>query len=1033
MKKFNLTEYCLGHQQVVFFFVLLFFIAGTFSYFQLGRSEDPEFTVRQMIVQVAWPGATAKQVEEQVTDKIEKKLQETPGLDYINSYSRPGAAVIFVNLSEDMRIQDIRPTWQRVRNLVQDTWSTMPEGVIGPSFNDTYGDTFGSIYAVTADGFSFAEMKTEVDRIRLKLLEVPDVGKVELEGNQPEKIYIEFENNKLAALGIDPQQIVDTLSKQNAMNAAGRVETTSDNVYMRVTGIFQNVEDIKNIAIRANNRLFRLGDIAEVKRDYADPPEPKMYYNGQPAIGLAVSMQDGGNILNLGDHLNQTIERITQELPLGMEIHAVSDQPKVVRSSINEFVETLLLAIIIVLGVNFLSLGKRAGFVVALSIPLVICISFLAMKLFNINLHKVSLGALIIALGLLVDDAIISIEMMELKLEEGWTKFRAATYAYTVTSKPMLTGTLITAAGFLPVAISTGKAAEYTGTLFSVVTIALLASWVVSVTVIPLFGYHILKIKPLTESDSSKNLQENSEGKFKQIFRKVLYHCLHHNKLVIVATLAAFIVSLGIGRLVTQEFFPTSLRPELIVELTLPEGSSFQATDQEAAKLAELLKQDPAVVNFASYVGKGSPRFVLTMDMQLNADNFAQLIVLTKNDQERDRLAERINGTISSEFPEARIRTSVLSNGPPAAYPVMFRVSGENPEVVRSFAEQVRGIVAQYPAVTETNLDWYEKSKVLHLDIDQDKARALGIDSQTLATSLQTNLSGLPVTQYQEKDNLINIVLRTVGQDRQDLSRLKDLNIPTTNGRYVPLEQIAKLSYEGENGLIWRRGLEPTITVQADVAKGILGNDVVKDIDVQLKDLRQELPFGYTITPGGSAEDSTKSIGSLAKTLPIMVAAIVILLMLQLQHMGKMALVLLTAPLGMIGVNLFLFIFHRPMGFVAELGVLALAGMIMRNSVILLDQIDQHLAQGEKPWDAIIDSTILRFRPIMLTALAAILGMVPLAVSPFWGPMAISIMGGLFIATVLTLLYLPALYAACFRIHPDTESRIKLPRFKQDD
>lgn len=1016
MKRFNLSEIALKHQQFMFFLIILAFVMGALSYCQLGRAEDPSYTVRSMVVAVAWPGATAKQVEEQVTDKLEKKLQETPGIDYINSYSRPGMATIFVNLGDDVRKEDIKPTWTKVRDMVQDVWGTLPQGVRGPYFNDDYGDTYGSIYALTGDGFSYAELKDSADKIRQTVLTVPDVGKVEIIGDQPEQIYVDVNNGKLASLGIDPRLIIDTLGKQNAMDPAGRVETPSDNVYLRVSGIFENLNNIRNTGIRANNRLFRLADIADVYRGYIEPPQPKMYFNGKPCLGIAVSMRDGGDILALGENLQKTFAGIRSELPVGMEIHQVSDQPKVVQESIGEFVETLLLAVVIVLAVNFLSLGRRAGIVVALSIPLVLCVVFIAMKLMSINLHKISLGALIIALGLLVDDAIIAVEMMELKLEEGLDKYSAASYAYTATSFPMLIGTLITIAGFMPVGFSKGGAAEYVAAIFSVVTIALLTSWIVSVTVIPLLGFHILKARQAGGDDKQEHSRQPT--RFETKFREILAWSLDRRWLVIGTTLAVFVGSLFMYRFVVKEFFPPSTRPELIVDLTLPEGSSFQATDREVRRLTSLIQDSPGIISIASYVGESAPRFVLVFDTNLGADNFGQLIILTKDTKARNSLREKIAGEIAPQFDGVRVRTRVLSNGPPAAYPVMFRVSGADNDKVRELAEKVREYLRADPAITDVVLDWYEKNKVMHLDIDQDKARALGIDSDTLAVSLQASLSGLPVTEFRERDKTIGIVVRTGWQDRSNLAQIGNLNVHVGNGRYVPLSQIARISYRGENGLIWRRGLKPTITVQADVVKGVTGNDVTARLDKKLDGIRRTLPLGYAITAAGGSEDSAKSQRNLLAVIPAMLVVIMLLLMWQLQHIGKMFLVLLTAPLGIIGVNLFLVLLRQPMGFVAQLGVIALAGMIMRNSVILLDQIEKHLAAGQTPYRAIIDSTILRFRPIMLTAAAAILGMIPLVTSTFWGPMAVAIMGGLLVATVLTLIFLPAVYAACFRVKP---------------
>ncbi len=1013
MKHINLTEWALQHKQLVYYFIFITFIMGAFSYVHLGRMEDPDFVIRQMIVSVAWPGASARQVEEQVTDKIEKKLQDTPGLDYLKSYSQPGQSVIYVTLKDTVNEKDIRPTWLEVRNMVNDIKSTLPQGVVGPTFNDRFDDVFGSIYALTSDGFTYEEMRERAEKIRRTLLGVPNVKKVELIGVQDEKIYIEMESSKLAQLGIDPNLIINTVKTQDAMASSGMIETSSDNVYLRVSGMFDSIESIRNLPIRANGRTFRLGDIAMVRRSYADPIEPKMYYNGQPAIGIAISMYKGGNILTLGEDLTKTIEQIKKELPLGLEISQVSNQPKVVEESIGEFVKSLREAVIIVLVVSFLSLGVRSGIVVALCIPLVIAGVFTCMKIMGIDLHKVSLGALIIALGLLVDDAIIAVEMMSVKLEQGWDRFKAACFAYTATAFPMLTGTLITCAGFIPIGFSKGSAAEFTSSLFTVVTISLLISWVVSVMVTPLLGYKIIKLKPAAESG-----HDIYDTKFYRLFRRILTWCLSHQKLVLVITAACFVGSIFLLKLVKQEFFPPSMRPELIVELTLPEGSSLQATEKEAQKFAQSIADDPNIDSYSYYVGKGAPRFVLTTDPKLPANNYAQFIIVAKNVEARKVLNNKINQLFAENFANVRGHVNLIQTGPPSPYPVMLRVSGYDHEKVRQIAQQVSAVMAANPNIKDINFDWNEKSKVMHLAVDQDKARMLGIDSQTLATNLQTQISGADIAEFREKDKTVDIVFRIDSQNRKDLSRIKDLNIHIGNGTFVPLDQIAKISYESEEGLIWRRDLKPTITVQADVVPEITGNDATKQVYESLKELRDNLPPGYSINIGGSLERSQISMGFLLQPVPAMIVIIITLLMFQLQKMSLMFLTVLTAPLGIIGVSIAMLLTQRPMGFVAELGILALGGMIIRNSVILIDQIEQHIKAGETPWEAIIDSAILRFRPIMLTAAAAILGMIPLMPSIFWGPMAVAIAGGLLGATILTLLVLPTMYAAWFKVNP---------------
>lgn len=1014
MKGFNLTEIALKNKSLVYYFIIVTFIMGIFSYEKLGRMEDPDFVIRQMVVSVAWPGASAREVEEQVTDKLEKKLQDIPGLDYLESKSYPGKAVIYVTLVEDFPKESIKSSWFNARNLVNDIKVDLPEGVVGPFFNDSFDDVFGSIYALTGDGYSYEEMRVEAERIRRTLLNLNNVKKVELIGEQSEKIYVEVETSKLAQLGISPDLIASVLKNQNAMNPAGMVETQTDDVYMRVTGQFDSVEAIQNLAIRANGKTFRLGDIATVERKYVEPAEPKMYFNGHPAIGIALSMSEGGNILKLGDDLSKTVDQISKDLPLGLELNQVSNQPKVVKNSIGEFVRTLLEAIAIVLLVSFLSLGVRTGLVVAGCIPLVIAGVFLAMYMLNISLHKVSLGALIIALGLLVDDAIIAVEMMAVKLEQGYERFEAACYAYTVTAVPMLTGTLITCAGFIPVGFSKGMSAEFTSSLFPVISIALIISWIVSVMVAPLFGYYLIRVKVHQED------KDPYQSKFYKFFRNLLTWCLRHRVLVIGCTIICFIGSIGLLKLVKQEFFPPSTRPEIIVSLTLPEGSSMKATDMTANRFAAMLDGLDGIENYSYYAGEGSPRFVLTMTPELPATNFAQFIVVAKDNEAREKLIAKFQQSFSEEFSNVIGNIRLIQTGPPAEYPVMFRVSGYEHEKVREIADEVSNIMVTNDKVKEVKFNWKEKSKVMHLDLDQDKLRNLGIDAKTFSLSLQTQLSGAAIAEYYEGDKTVDIVFRMSSDARGDLSKIKDMPIYIGN-RYVPLEQIAKVSYSAEDGKIARRDLKPAITLGANIIDGVTGNDVANEILQKIKGLQDNLPPGYTIESAGALESSDKSIEFMMVPIPAMIIVIITLLMFQLKRMSLMFITLMTAPLGIIGVATSMLITNQSMGFVAELGVLALSGMIIRNSVILIDQIEKHIADGEDPWHAIIDSAILRFRPIMLTAAAAILGMIPLMRSNFWGPMAVAIAGGLFCATVLTLLVLPTMYAAWFKVKEENE------------
>ncbi|HWR29052.1 MAG TPA: efflux RND transporter permease subunit, partial [Negativicutes bacterium] len=1010
MKNFNLTELAFRHKEFVYFTIAMIFLAGIFSYRQLGRMEDPDFVIRQMVVSVAWPGASAREIEEQVTDKLEKKLQDTPGIDYLRSFSRPGQSIIYVLLKESTPEKDVRPTWLEVRNMVNDVKSTLPSGVLGPYFNDRFDDVFGSIYALTGDGFNYEELRDRAEKIRRILLGVPNVKKVQLVGVQPEKIFIEMESSKLSQMGIDPNLLIAAIKTQNAMTASGMVETSSDNVYLRVSGMFEDIENVRKIPVRAASRTFRLGDIAKVTRGFVDPPDPMMFFNGKPAIGIALSMDKGGNILKLGDDLDKTIKQISADLPLGLEIGQVSNQPDIVDESIGEFVKSLLEAVVIVLIVSFVSLGLRSGIVVALCIPLVLVGVFACMKVLGIDLHKVSLGALIIALGLLVDDAIIAIEMMSVKLEQGWSRYDAACYAYTATAIPMLTGTLITCAGFIPIGFAKGNAAEFSSSLFTVITIALVLSWFVSVIVTPLLGYHL--IKPKENHDPSHDVYDS---KFYRIFRRTLTWCLERRKLVLTLTIACFIGSLFLFQLIRQEFFPPSLRKEIIVEMTLPEGSTIRATEAQAARFAKEFDNDPDLSSYSYHVGEGAPRFVLTVEPTLPNSSYAQFVFVAKDLKARNRLNEKANTILAEKFSEVRSHVKLLQTGPPSAYPVMLRVSGLDHEKTREIAQKVGAIMNAKPYLSDVNFDWNEKDKIMHLAVDQDKARMLGIDNQTLATSLQMQLSGASIAEFRQEDKTVAIVFRMNPQDRKDLSRVKDLPIHIGSGKFVPLGQIAKISYDSEDGLIWRRNLKPTITVQAELKNGITGNDATKKIYEELASLRSSLPPGYSIDVGGALENSKKSIGFLMQPVPIMILIIVFLLMLQLQRISLMMLTLLTAPLGIIGVSVLMLITFRPLGFVAELGILALGGMIIRNSVILIDQIEKHIAEGQAPWDAIINSAILRFRPIMLTAAAAILGMLPLVPSTFWGPMAIAIAGGLFGATLLTLLVLPVMYATWFK------------------
>ncbi|WP_281540073.1 efflux RND transporter permease subunit [Selenomonas noxia] len=1008
----NLTELSLRHRTLVWYFIIVFTIGGIFAYESLGRMEDPAFTIRQMVISAAWPGATAEEMQEQVTDKLERRFQDTPGLKKIMSETRAGQTIIYLQLRDELDASQIRPTWRDVRNFGEDAKHDLPDGVYGPYYNDRFDDVYGSVYAITGADYSYEELRAMAEDARRRILAVPRVQKVVLVGAQRERIYVEIALERLAQLGIPPTTITDALSAQDAMMTSGTLETASDTVHLRASGVFENIEDIRALPIAANGKIFRLGDIASVERKTIDPPDPKMFYNGAPAVGIAVSMEDGGNILALGTHLKELTAAIQQDLPLGAELHEVSNQPAVVQSSIHDFVETLALAIIIVLAVSFLSLGFRTGLVVAGCIPLVLAGTFVFMYLLGIDLHKVSLGALIIALGLLVDDAIIAVEMMSVQLERGMGRFDAACYAFTQTAKPMLTGTLITCAGFIPVAFSKGMASEFCAALFPVIGIALVLSWIVSVMVAPLFGYYLIRVKQNADGEAA---HDPYASRFYRLFRRVLTLFLAHRAVVLIGTAVIFILSLIAFPHIKQTFFPPSLRPELLVRLTLPAGASIQATQAEADRfMAVLNTHTDKIQNYAAYIGQSTPRFVLPVDPKADAANTAQFVITANDTAAREELADVIADARRNELSGVRVSTQYIQTGPPVDFPVMLRVSAPTTDEVRKLAEEVAAVVASDPNVTNVHLDWTEKAKAVRIDFDKEKLKLYGISAKTVKQMLYTELTGAQAAEFYTGDRTIGIVLRLRDTDRTNLERLGELPIATSGG-YVSLAQIAHLSYEAEDGLIKRHNLRPTIMVQAEITKGE-GNDAAMRAYEATKELRSNLPAGTTIETAGALEDSADSMGYLMQPIPAMVFIIMTLLMIQVGTMGKMTLTLLTAPLGLIGVVLAMLLTNSAMGFVAYLGVLALFGMIIRNSVILIDQIKKHEEAGEKPMDAIIDSAILRFRPIMLTAAAAILGMLPLMRSIFWGPMAVAIAGGLIVATVLTLLVLPVMYAVAYRV-----------------
>ena len=1020
---FNLSAWALRNRQIVLFLMLLLAVVGALSYTKLGQSEDPPFTFKAMVIRTLWPGATAQEVSRQVTERIEKKLMETGEYERIVSFSRPGESQVTFIARDSMHSVDIPELWYQVRKKTNDIRHTLPPGVQGPFFNDEFGTTFGNIYALTGDGFDYAVLKDYADRIQIQLQRVKDVGKVDLLGLQDEKIWIELSNVKLATLGLPLAAVQQALEEQNAVSTAGFFETTSERLQLRVSGNFQTVDEIKNFPIRVGDRTFRIADVANVRRGFNDPPAPRMRFMAEDAIGLAVAMKEGGDILVLGKALEVEFARIQKNLPAGMQLRKVSDQPAAVKTGVGEFVQVLVEALAIVLLVSFFSLGVRTGMVVALAIPLVLAMTFACMYYLGIGLHKISLGALVLALGLLVDDAIIAVEMMAIKMEQGFDRIKAASFAWTSTAFPMLTGTLITAAGFLPIATAQSGTGEYTRSIFQVVTIALLASWIAAVVFVPYLGEKLLPdlAKIHAAKHGTGDGQTDPYGTpFYQRVRRLVEWCVRWRKTVILLTVVLFIGSIVLFRFVPQQFFPASGRLELMVDLKLAEGASLSNTADEVKRLEALLKDHVGIDNYVAYVGTGSPRFYLPLDQQLPAASFAQFVVLAKTIEDREPLRTWLIETLNEQFPALRSRVTRLENGPPVGYPVQFRVTGEHIDEVRALARKVAAKVRENPHVVNVHLDWEEPSKVVYLNIDQDRARALGVSTANLSRFLQSSLTGSSVSQYREDNEVIEILLRGTVHERTELSLLPSLAVPTDNGRSVALSQIATLEYGFEEGIIWHRNRLPNVTVRADIYGKEQPATLVQQIMPTLDPIRAELPDGYLLDVGGTVEDSARGQNSVKAGVPLFIVVVLTLLMLQLRSFSRTVMVFLTAPLGLIGVTLFLMVFRQPFGFVAMLGTIALSGMIMRNSVILVDQIEQDIAAGLKPWQAIIEATVRRFRPIVLTALAAVLAMIPLSRSVFFGPMAVAIMGGLIVATALTLLFLPALYAAWFRVREES-------------
>jgi len=1017
--RFNLSAWALRHQPLVIFIITLITLFGVLSYSKLAQSEDPPFTFRVMVIKTLWPGATAQQVQEQVTDRIAKKLQEAPNTDFMRSYSRPGESLIFYTMKDSAPASAVAEQWYQVRKKVGDISATLPAGVQGPFFNDEFGDVYTNIYTLQGDGFSPAQLHDYADQLRTVLLRVPGVAKVDYFGDQPEHIYVEISNTQLTRLGVSPQQIAQAINSQNAVTSAGTLTTADDRIFVRPSGQYANSRVLADTLIRVNGKSIRLGDIATIRRGYQDPAVEQMRLGGGSVLGIGITMQPGRDVVHLGKALSAKFEELQAQLPAGLTLKEVSSMPKAVSHSVDDFLRSVAEAVAIVLAVSLVSLGLRTGMVVVISIPVVLAVTALFMDMFGIGLHKVSLGTLVLALGLLVDDAIIAVEMMAVKLEQGWSRARAAAFAYTSTAFPMLTGTLVTVAGFLPIALAKSSTGEYTRSIFQVSAIALITSWFAAVVLIPLLGYRMLPERKREAHLPDDHEHDIYNTRFYQRLRGWVGWCVDRRYLVLGATGLIFVVAMACFRFVPQQFFPSSDRSELLVDVRLQEGASFAATLRQVERLEKALEGRPEIDHSVSFVGTGAPRFYLPLDQQLATPNFAQLVITTHSVEDREKLAQWLQPVLREQFPAIRSRLSRLENGPPVGFQVQFRVSGDKIAEVRAVAEQVAAEVRADPRSTNVQFDWDEPSeRSVRFEIDQQKARELGVSSSDISDFLAMTLSGYAVTQYRERDKLITVSLRAPQEERIDPARLATLAMPTPNGA-VPLGSLGHVRYDLEYGVIWERDRQPTITVQADVAAGAQGIDVTRAIDAKLNTLRTGLPVGYRVEVGGPVEESAKGQSSINAQMPLMAVAVLTLLMLQLQSFARVLMVVLTAPLGLIGVVAALLLFGKPFGFVAMLGVIAMFGIIMRNSVILVDQIEQDIGAGHKRVDAIVGATVRRFRPITLTAAAAVLALIPLLRSNFFGPMATALMGGITIATVLTLFFLPALYAAWFRVRHD--------------
>lgn len=1014
----NWAEWSIKHKQVVYFFAALVAVMGIISYFTLGRQEDPNFAVKQMVISTSWPGATAKQMEMQVTDKIEKVAQTVPDVDYVTSYSSPGVSVVNVFLKNSATSAQMKARWQEVRNLVSDNKRYLPSDIYGPYFDDHFDDVFGNVYAITSDSFSYEEMRRVASKIKDMFVQVPDVKKVELLGVQPEKVYIQVDNTKLSELGLSVDDVARVIAAETSVTPAAMKHDDTHNTYLRLTGIPDTVRNIESLPVSGNGRVLRLGDIAVIRRGYADPAEPKMYFNGKPAIGIAISMTDGGNNLRLGENLDRKIKEIRSKLPVGFEISQVLNQPQVVKNSINDFMVSLLEAIAIVLVVSLMTLGRKSGYVISCCIPLVLTCSMVGMYLLGIDLHKVSLGALVIALGMLVDDAVVVVEMIENKINEGWDRIKACSFAFESCSKPLLTGTMITCSSFMPIAFAKSNVWEYAGSLFAVITVTLMSSWFIAATVAPTLAYQWIVPNNQGAAAGQKIAPEDNplyQKPFYKKFRTVLRRALEHRKTVLAGAIAVFCAFLLLGTRLTQEFFPASVRPELLVELNLPEGSSLAASDKVARELTDIVLKDKDVASVSTYVGKSCPRFVLVLDPVLPRNNYAQLVVVARDIDARKRMEKKITKIVEQQFPTVQTYSRSIPLGPPSPYPVMIRVSAPTDELAKEYADKLKQVMLANKKITMIRYDWMEKAPALKVGLDDDKLRQMGLTRKAVSSALYAEISGYTVSQYYEGDQAIDMVFRLNPVDHSSIEEVGNLAIPTSKGA-VQLKQVADLGYVNEDGMIWRRNLKPTVTVNAGIVSGVTGNDVTHEILDQSRTLLRNLPGGVTIEQDGSAEDSVEATDSILKPVPAMLVIILVLLMIMLKDIRKLFVVVCTAPLGLIGVILGLFLFNTPLSVMAEIGALALVGTIIRNSTVLVDQIDQHLADGMTPYQTVVSSVIVRFRPIMLTALTTVLGLIPMFPSDFWRGLAIAMAAGLTVATMITLVILPVLYCTVFHI-----------------